>query len=129
DLLVADAVEQDQHAAGDDGAAVALADVLLPDDRRAVLGPGLQEPRLGGDAVTVRPEELGPVSRPGLTTKTQRAPSQHKEESTPQEPFVPVFLVKSWCPLCLCGEGSLFAVHLSPPFFALTQRKPILSSR
>src|SRR5262245_21006306 len=64
-LLVAVAIVQDESIAGDDGAAVALADILLPDNLWPVLRPGASQPSVRRSAVARRAEELRPVGGGG----------------------------------------------------------------
>src|SRR5262249_40119462 len=86
-FLIADAVEDDQLAAGHHWAAVARADVLFPQHGWPLFRPRLCQAGLGGGAVAVRPQELRPVRAAGCTTKTQRAPRREdgKEEKAPAE--------------------------------------------
>src|SRR5262249_6982541 len=60
-FLVADAVEEEDALADDDGGGVPFADRHGPALRRPLLRPRLEQPVLGGGAVAVRPEELRPV--------------------------------------------------------------------
>src|SRR5579864_4929504 len=49
DLTVADSVKENQAFAGDDRAAISFTHRLVPEHRRAVLGPGFQEAVFLGD--------------------------------------------------------------------------------
>src|SRR5262249_41711418 len=64
-FLGLEAVEQNQLAAGDGGAAEATANLALPELRGAAPPPGGANVRVGGDAVACRPEELRPVAAAG----------------------------------------------------------------
>src|SRR5262249_15636215 len=55
-------VEQEESAPADRRHGIALADLALPDEARPVLGPGSDDPLLGGGAVAVGPEEGRPVA-------------------------------------------------------------------
>ena len=61
----AEAMEENQAAVGDDGAAEPLADVFFPNDRRAAGGERIRNVVAGIDAVAVGPEELRPVGAEG----------------------------------------------------------------
>ena len=65
DFLIVDPVQQDQTLADNDRGAVALADLLLPEEGRSFLAPGELEPFLGGDAIPGRPQKLRPVCTGG----------------------------------------------------------------
>src|SRR5262249_46140939 len=64
-VAVADAVEDEQAAAADGRHRVALADLLLPHDPQAVLGPLRQDALLGRDAVRGGAEGARPVAARG----------------------------------------------------------------
>jgi len=60
-LVVLDPVEEDEAFSHDDGTGEALPDLLLPQPPRAVFEPLGSNRRSGVNAVSLRPEKLGPV--------------------------------------------------------------------
>ena len=63
DLLVADAVKQNQTAVADGRCAVAGADLFFPKHLRPAAWPSAEQAGLAGGAIGARPKQLRPISR------------------------------------------------------------------